>query len=961
MKSFLDIVAADLYARYGNRLSSCCLVFPNRRSRLFFAKSLSLLIDKPLWQAKYSAIEEIIEEFSGQQKADAFVLLLELYEVYKQNLQRQEPFDRFYFWGEVMLHDFDLVDKYLINAEKLFCNLKAQKELEGDFSFLSEEQIAHIRQFWSNFNPDQSSLQKEFLTIWEKLWPVYRQFREQLQSKGMAYEGMIYREVAESELPDNLHSETYIFIGFNALNECEKKLFKKLKAIGKAEFYWDYDNYYLNDKQQEAGLFLRQNVADFPSHLTAEQFSNFTAEKNIKVVAAPSDAIQAKLVPQLLKEMEAPADNRTAVVLADEQLLIPTLHALPAAASEINVTMGYPLRQTPIYALTTLLMEAHRKAKVGVSGVRYYHRDVLAVLYHPYIKAAAGQAAETLANEIIKKNKVYAAANDFSNHAFLSAIFTPAATYGELHQRLVCLFEQIALVPLADENEQMMHAYLLHCNRQLNKLKKALDESGIHLSLAVYSNMLYKLLSNESIPFIGEPLSGLQVLGVLETRNLDFEHLVMLSANEGIIPRSFNAPSFIPYNLRRGFGLPTIEQHEAVYAYYFYRLLQRAKKITLVYNTKTDELRSGEASRYIMQLKAESGHQVQESSVSLHIGLHTADPIIITKDEKVLQELHKYLVEENSQFSTLNSQFSTLNSQLSILNYLTPSAVNAYLACSLRFYFRYIARLKPPEEMLEDVDGLLLGNLLHRTMENLYNTAENKLITADWLKALSKNNELIKNSLNKALADEYYHKDSLPAEADEDGKLVLLREVVEKYIRQIIRYDTAQAPFTLEGTELRILCRFPFKSGEETKQVHLGGIIDRLDRQGKRLSVVDYKTGKVNNEFKSIEALFGADAKQHNPAVLQIMLYSILLKQQEPERDVTPKLYFMRELYKDSDFLVTDKITKESITEITPCMESFTAALSAVLSEIFNPQQPFVQTSDADTCTMCDYRKICNK
>ena len=957
MTSFLDIVAADLYARYGNRLSSCCLVFPNRRSRLFFAQSLSKLIDKPLWQPRYHTIEEIIVQFTGRQVADSFALLLELYEVYEQNLQRQESFDRFYFWGEVMLHDFDLIDKYLINAEKLFRNLKEQKELAGDLSFLSEDQVAHIRQFWSSFNPDDTTLQKQFLTIWERLWPIYHQFREQLKAKGMAYEGMLYREAATAGLPDNFDYDCYLFIGFNALNACEKELFHQLKKSGKAEFYWDYDNYYLNDRQQEAGLFLRHNMADFPSALPAEQCSNFTAKKTIRVVAAPSDVVQAKLVPQLIREMEAPPDKRTAVVLADEQLLIPTLHALPAVASEINVTMGYPLRQTPVYALMELLLQLYRKTKNNASGARFYYRDVLAVLYHPYIKAIAGKAAMESANDILQKNKVYVSADDFKGQAFLSVIFTPAFCYEEVHQRLSFLLEQIALAPLAEEPEQMIRAYLLHCSRRLNTLKKALDQSNISLSLPVYTNMLYKLLANESIPFTGEPLTGLQVLGILETRNLDFEHLIMLSANEDIIPRSFNAPSFIPYNLRRGFGLPAIEQHEAVYAYYFYRLLQRAKKITLVYNTKTDESRSGEVSRYIRQLRAESGQQILESSVNSKILLQNTKPIVISKDEKVLHELGKYLVEEKQ----IVTEPVPSGVKESLVARLSPSAINAYLACKLRFYFRYIARLKAPDEMAEDVDGLLLGNILHRTMESLYNTVGNKVISVDWLKALSENHELIKNCLDKALAREYYHRDTLPLESGENGKLVLLREVVEKYVGQIICYDISQAPFTLEGAELSFHYDFPFKSGAATKQVRLGGIIDRLDRKGNHLFIVDYKTGKLNNSFKSVEALFGADAQDHNPAVLQIMLYSMLLKQQQPEQEITPKLYFMRELYKEPDFLIVDKSSKESITEITPYMENFGEALSATLSEIFDPQQAFEPTEYADNCALCDYSRICHK
>ncbi len=719
MASFLDLVAADLYARYGNELSHCCLVFPNRRSRLFFAQSLSKLITRPLWQPNYRSIEEVIEVLSGQRTSDTFTLLLELYEVYTRILQSDETFDRFYFWGDVMLHDFDLIDKYLINAEALFKNLKAQKELEGDLSFLSEEQIAYIRQFWSSFSPQESELQRRFITVWEALWPIYSQYRQQLSEKGMAYEGMLYREAATAPLPEKLHCEHFVFIGFNALNECEKALFRQLKQLGKADFYWDYDVYYLNNDRQEAGLFLRRNIAEFPSPLPAEGFANFQQAKEIHIIAAPSEA---KLTPQLVRGMAAPADRRTAVVLADEQLLIPTLHALPAVANDINVTMGYPLKQTPVYALIELLLRLHQKAKTTQQHTRFYYHDVLPLLQHPYIKAISGNASQRYADDMVKNNKVYVSPEDFAENPALAAIFTPAGNHTELYQRLSTLLDNIANAPPDSENEKMVHAYVLHCSRQLNKLKKAIDESNVSLSLQVFSNMLYKLFAHESIPFTGEPLSGLQVLGILETRNLDFENVILLSANEGVLPQSFNVPSFIPYNLRRGFGLPAIEQHEAVFAYYFYRLLQRAKKIILVYNTKTDEARTGEASRYLAQLLMESGHTVRESSVSFRINIQETAPITVQKDEAVMRELYKYIVEsgelrvENEKHSSLITHHSspslrggskakpvpseakgtqTHHSQL-ITHHssLSPSALNAYIACPMRFYFRYIARLK---------------------------------------------------------------------------------------------------------------------------------------------------------------------------------------------------------------------------------------------------------------------------
>ncbi len=954
MTSFLDTVATDLHQRYGNQLSDCCLVFPNRRGRLFFAQSLSKLIDKPLWQPTYSSIEEVVAEWAGRQASDTFALLLELYEVYSEVLQRQESFDRFYFWGEVLLHDFDLIDKYLIDAGHLFQNLKSQKELEGDLSFLTEEQVAYIRTFWNSFSPEESLLQQHFLTIWEALGPIYNGFKQRLKARNMAYEGMLYREVASAPPAGQLKYKQFIFIGFNALNACEKELFRQLRQAGMAEFYWDYDQYYLNDALQEAGMFLRKNMQDFPSSLPYEHFNNFRQEKEIRTVAASSDAIQAKLLPELLKEMKAPTQQSTAVVLADEQLLIPVLHALPAAAEEINVTMGYPLRQTPVYALIELLLQLHRNAK---TGDRFYYRDVLAILYHPYIKAMAGHQAAVIAGDIIRKNKVYLPAGAFNGNPLLNTIFRPTANPAALHRLLTGVLAQLSAAGWAD-NDKMVRGYVLHCHRLLNKLQKAIDERRIELSLPVYTSMLRQLFTHESIPFTGEPLSGLQVLGLLETRNLDFGHVILLSANEGILPRSMNAPSFIPYNLRRGFGLPAVEQHEAVYAYYFYRLLQRAEKITLVYNTKTDEARSGEASRYLMQLKMESGHRLSHSSVGFRIDPKDPVPITVQKDEAVMAILQEYLTD--------NEDTPTDKLQRSIpdvpLKSISPSALNAYLACSLRFYFRYVALLKVPDEMAEDIDGQLLGNVLHHSMEDLYSAYRGQVVTADSLQSLSEDSGKISLAVERALAKDYYHKDSFPDEASDDGKILLLRDIVLKYVKQVIRYDKTQAPFTLEGTELQFEHRVPVQAGGEKRSVKVGGIIDRMDRRGDHLYIVDYKTGGVTDSFKGVGALFGKDAAGHNAAALQVMLYSVLQQQKEPAKKVTPKLYFMRKLYgNDNNFLLLDKSAKAPVTAISPYSESFTAALSELLSELFNPAVDFTQTSEKESCKYCDYKKICGR
>ena len=929
MTTFLDSVAADLYTRYREKISGLCLVFPNRRSRLFFAQSLSRLIDKPLWQPRYNSIEEVVcRAAGGQQPSEPLALLLELYDVYCTVRQTGEPFDRFYFWGDVMLHDFDLIDKYRIDARLLFRNLKAQKDLEGDLSFLTEEQIAHIRKFWSSFSPEKSELQDRFFSIWNVLPDIYTQFNQRLQEKEMAYEGMLYRNIDT----ENLRDEQFVFIGFNALNECEKILFRQLQKQEKAEFYWDYDAYYLHNPQQEAGIFLRQNIREFPSPLFDKDFSPFAGEKEIRVVTAPSDVIQAKLTPQLLNEMGATADHHTAVVLADEALLIPTLHALPAAAGSINVTMGYPLRQTPVYTLLDLYLRLHHKAKQNGAKTRFYYRDVLPLLYHPCIKVLAPDEARCHAHDIVEKNKVYVSPGEFNGNALLEAIFTPVEHYSRLVTQLQYLLEALSRTAFSDNSEKLIRTYARHCAKLLNRLKKSADESSITLSLPVFTGLLRKLLCSESVPFTGEPLAGLQVLGLLETRNLDFENVILLSCNEGVLPKHANAPSFIPYNLRRGFGLPATEQHEAVYAYYFYRLLQRAKKITLVYNSKIDETHTGEASRYLLQLDMETKLPLQHFNVSFSMSHETAAPIVVEKDEKVMQELLRYCTTGD------NSP------------YLSPSAINMYLACSLRFYFRHVAHLKPRNEVAEDIDGRLLGDVLHRAMDALYTPFKNKTLHAGDIKALSAQLPLLTKAIDAALAKAYYYAESLPEEAFDDGKMMLLRDVTLKYIRQILHYDAAQAPFAIEDTERKMRERLDIPP-----RPHIGGVIDRLDRKGDTWHIIDYKTGATKNKFKSVEGLFSDDPAQHNPAILQVMLYSVLLKQQHPNREITPKLYFMREIYNsDADFRIID-------TDITPYVAPFTDALNNTLSQLFNTEIPFLQTAHPDVCEYCDYRKICGR
>jgi hypothetical protein len=827
-----------------------------------------------------------------------------------------------------MLHDFDLIDKYRIDARLLFRNLKAQKDLEGDLSFLTDEQIAHIRKFWSSFSPEKSALQERFFSIWNALPDIYTLFKQRLQEKGMAYEGMLYRNIDAG----NLRNEQFVFIGFNALNECEKALFRRLQQQGKAEFYWDCDAYYLRDPQQEAGAFLRQNIREFPSPLFDKDFSPLSEEKEIRIVTAPSDVIQAKLTPQLLAGMGATADHRTAVVLADEALLSPTLHALPAAAESINVSMGYPLRQTPVYTLLDLYLRLHHKAKQNGAKTRFYYRDVLPLLYHPFLKTLVPHAAQRHTSDIVEKNKIYVTPGEFNDDALLTAIFTPVEHYSSLIAQLQYLLEALSRATFGDGSEKLIRTYAHHCAKLLNRLKKSADESRIALSLPVFTGLLRKLLGSETIPFTGEPLAGLQVLGLLETRNLDFENVILLSCNEGVLPKHANAPSFIPYNLRRGFGLPTTELHEAVYAYYFYRLLQRAKKITLVCNSKIDDTHTGEASRYLLQLGMEMKRPIQRFNVSFSMSHKEAAPIVVEKDEKIMQELLRYCIDGDDP------------------PYLSPSAINTYLSCSLRFYFRYVAHLKPRDEMAEDIDGRLLGDVLHRAMDTLYKPFKKKTLRAEDIKDVAAQQPLLTEAVNAALAKAYYYAENLPEEVLDDGKMMLLRDVALKYVRQILHYDAAQTPFAIDDTELKLVRQLDIPP-----RPRIGGYIDRLDRQGDTWHIIDYKTGATKNKFKGVEALFSGDPAQQNPAILQVLLYAVLLRQEHPGQKISPKLYFLREIYNPgADFRIID-------ADIAPYVDDFTHALHSTLARLFDAAVPFVQTTHPEACAYCDYQKICGR
>ncbi len=958
MESFLKHIATDLYNRYGDNLSNLCIVFPNRRASLYFKKYLSELTDKPMWSPQTTTINELMQEISGLTTADNIKLLFELYRIYKPIKKSEESFDDFYFWGEMMLTDFDDIDKYLINPEDLFKNLKSLKSIQDQFNYLSDEQIAAIKQFWQSFDPEKHSLhQEDFISIWNILLEIYKQFNTKLNELGIAYEGMIYRAVADkikgNDKINLLHSK-YVFAGFNALNNCEKKFFDYLQNNNLADFYWDYDQSYINNKHHEAGLFLRENINQYPQPISISNqdiFNSLSQKKNIEIISVPSDVAQAKVISQKLKEfggniVESP--NKTAIVLADEELLVPVLHSVPDTIDKVNITMGYPVNNTPIYSLLEHVIELQKNAKETKKGITFYHKNVVAILSHQYVSTQFKDEASKLLLFIKKNNRIVITADELASCDFFKVIFTKINTYLELSEYLLNILHTIYNSLQKSGQENTIHTtslekeYIYHIYLAINRVKDVLQEQQIGIKTETYIRLIRKIIRSLRIPFTGEPLSGLQIMGILETRLLDFENLFITSVNEGVFPKTEAALSFIPYNLRRGFGLPTIEHQDAIYAYYFYRLLQRAKNVSILYNSSSDGMQTGEMSRFLYQLKYESDFEIKEKSLRYDINITQAKEITIEKTDEIIEKLTKF------------------QSTSKETKYLSPSALSTYLRCQLQFYFRYVAELREQDELTEEIDAPLFGNILHQAMYYIYLDFVGKEVDLGIVKNILEDKAKIAEHIDHAFKDEYFKYEN---KINYTGKNIIIREVIEKYIYQILKIDERFAPFEILSLEDEYTIEIPVTKNGTFELIKLGGKIDRVDKQNNRIRIIDYKTGSDKLEYKNMEALFSDKKLDQNSAVFQTFLYSKFYKDtKKPQIPITAGVYSARKLYDNNfDFRIYNKDSKSYINDYTVVADNYLENLNQLISDIFNPDISFSQTEEVRNCEYCAYRKICHR
>lgn len=957
METFLKQVAHDLYNKTEGNFTKVAIVFPNKRASLFFNEYLAQESDRPIWSPTYVSISELFRQSSDLSIADPIKLVCDLYKVFQKATGSKETLDDFYFWGEMLIADFDDADKNMADTHALFSNLKNLNELMDNYDFLEEGQKEALSQFFHNFSINQvTELKQRFISMWNVLGDIYAEYKALLESQSIAYEGMLYRQVIEQLDVEALPYNKYIFVGFNVLNKVEHTLFKKLNEAGKAMFYWDYDTFYLNKTPHEAGEFIRRNLRDFPSELPASFFDNLNQPKEVTFIESPTENGQVRYLPQWIQENLTSQEKETAVVLCNEALLQPVLHALPDNVKHINITMGFPLSQTPAYSFVNALMELHTSGYNPNNG-RYLFAEVISVLKHPYTRQLSPEA-EKLEQTLTRDNRFYPLPSELKQDNVLELLFTPRRNNLDLCSMLSEALKEVAVIyqqqaaSHSDAFDQLYRESLFKTYTLVNRFHTLIESKELNVQAGTFQRLLTRVMSSSSIPFHGEPAIGMQVMGVLETRNLDFRHLIMLSVNEGQLPKAGGDSSFIPYNLRKAFGMTTIDHKIAVYAYYFYRLMQRAEKVTLVYNTATDGINRGELSRFMLQFLIEWGYPVLRKQLEAAQSPQSSAPIIIEKTPDVMERM--------------KSVFDIRNNPKALIS---PSALNCYLDCPLKFYYKYVALLSAPDEVTADIDSAKFGSIFHYAAEHIYKdlTAHGKLISRENLETLLKDEVRLQTYVDNGFKELFFNLP--PNEQPEYNGIQLINSaVIVKYIQQLLRNDLRYAPFTFIGSEQRIFENIEICTSTGDIQSRIGGIIDRIDSKGESLRIVDYKTGGDADTPANVQSLFIPDKKRSN-YVFQTFLYASIvckkLREKNDSRLVAPALLYIHraasEKYSPVIQMGEPRKPKEPVDNFAQYEGDFRENLKTLLEDIFNPDISFTQTEIEDKCAYCDFRALCKK
>ena len=877
MKSKLHAIAQTFVREVGEELQHYTFVFPNHRAGLFFRKYLSQYTERPLFAPRVMTINECFAELSDLQVADPLTLLLRLYAVYQQLYPEAESLDSFIYWGKMMLADFSEIDNHLVpHVEALFASIQDLHAIDERYAYLTENQRKALSRFWKEFHDSDMhhpgvKMHKQFLHTWNLLYPLYTALRENLLRDGLAYEGMLHREVLAhwDAIPVDRFRRQYVFLGFNALTASERELMVRLQGMSKADFYFDYDSPYLSDPQNKASLFMEDNLRLFTSRFAIPDSRLATPSNDIgdiTLISVPSTVGEVHEVNRILSDIIR-ADNqdltRTAVVLPDEQLLIPLLHAFPDSVSKINVTMGYPLRATSLY---------------------------MPVAYPEQYITPMPETAE----------------------AFIA-------------QMRECL-----LALRNDDNTEGVY----QLTKVLDRLQTALTTyPNIRFTVVDVQQLLKMLTLETTIPYVGEPLDGLQVMGVLETRALDFDNIIITDFNDDLYPGRTMNNSFVPYTLRCGFDLPTPDRQNAIFAYNFYHMLSYAKRVWFITNSTADEQHSGEVSRFFYQLKWQYGMDVKHVTMTNElVALSTQEAQPIDKDDRL---------------QTIQS--------------LSATALTTYLRCPKLFCYKYIEKLQEPKpDESVSASELTIGNVLHAIMEQLYSPLVGKNVTASDVERL----------LAQVNDDTYWNGIEYLQLLKGD---ILANRVLRTYVNNVLNNDHHQAPFQYIASEKPLHANFG--------GVRLYGIADRIDIKGGVVRMIDYKTGHTDLKFDTMAKVFGVAEPseegtisirtQGQRQILQTLLYCWLFTNgakdnsdsgfpipNSPSSHITPYIYSVRRLQPE-DMPAVERMGSPLVLDET-IKQEFVTELQSLLEEMFDRRIPYYATTDKRTCESCAFAPLCN-
>lgn len=966
MRPFLHRIAETFLDQFGSTLYQHTFVFPNRRAGLFFQKYLAEIAGKPLFSPQIITINEFIEQLSSYQQVDRIELLVILYDLFIKIGQSDESFDDFVYWGEMLLSDFDDVDKYMVDAKQLFTNVTDLKSMEDHATYLTENQIAAIQQFWSNFMPyEHSETKKEFIETWQVLYPLYTQFREKLHSKDVAYQGMIYRDVAERAKNKenlNLPEGEVVFVGLHALSTSEIELVQHLKTTGKADFYWDYESVYVADQANKASLWVERNRTLFPSKFAIES-TDFTDKINIEVMGIPSGVGQAKhattILDRLIDQGKIPNPSQainTAIVLPDEGLLLPVLYSIPDSIDRINVTMGYSLSHSAIAALIKHLADAQRKVRVIDGERHYYFRHVVSILNNSLVKTATESKSDELKDYILKNNLVLVPESILQNNPLFQLLFYPIKNWQAISEYLKQLLKAVygyltkatqeeiegEITDEIDEKHfdvesiDLEREFVVQYYKTIMRLEETLDKVTVNMTFDTYFKLLDRLAISLSISFSGEPLSGLQIMGVLETRVLDFENIIILSMNEGVFPLKNTSNSFIPYTLRKGFDMPTYEFQDSLFAYHFYRMIARAKNVYMLYDTRSEGSQSGEVSRYFYQMKYLYPDKInlREQLFTYEVEAPQSETIIVQKTDRVWKKLSRFMSGGDSA--------------------LSASAFNNYIDCPLRFYLMHVEELSEKEEVEESIEHAIFGSILHMIMQNIYNRYRGKVVTKDALNEIMKNDAYLTQQLEQAFATLYTKQPDRPKPLK--GNNYLVGETLRTYIKQVLKIDAQLAPFKYIASERRFNQDHKVN---ENLSVKFKGSIDRIDKINDVVRIIDYKSGKGDLNFKTIEDMFDASKNNRPKPILQVFIYAYFYHTIDPNATLSPGIYFMRTSFQNFSSTVT--CNKQQINDLTIYFEEFETLFNDKIAELFNRDIPFTQTPNKKNCDYCPFKDLCER